>query len=111
MGNEIKSEKYRKLSIATLVIGILAFSLAITGLLLLVYGPGGPYDDFFIILINYVAIVLLVSAFVCGGIDLIRIKAGRHSNRGKRFDIAGIALAVISSLPFLGSMLLVVIFS
>ncbi len=75
MNNKIKSEKYRRLSIAASVTGILAFILAITDLFLLIYGPDGPYDDFFIILINYVAIGLLVTAVICGSIDLIRIKA------------------------------------
>jgi len=79
MDNKIKSEKYRKLSIAALVTGILAFSPFFLQL--------GP--------IQFMLFGLPITAVVCGSIDLKRIQAGRYSRKGRGFDIAGIVLGGI----------------
>lgn len=47
------------------------------------------------------ALGLSIAAVVCGSIDLKRIKAGRYSNKGRGFDIAGIVLGGIPILIFL----------
>ena len=69
MNNKIKSEKYRKLSIAALVTGIIADGLAVLNLL------GKPFFN----LISGMPVVLglSIAAVVCGSIDLKRIQAGR----------------------------------
>ena len=87
MNNKIKSEKYRKLSVAALITGILAVGLGI------------PAYFFPIFLIA--ALRLSIAAVVCGSIDLKRIKAGRYSNKSMRFDLTGIVLGVIPILALL----------
>jgi hypothetical protein len=95
--NSIKQEKYRKLSIAALVLGILAWCSLITF-------PGNfntfsysfiynffPETYIYFILSFYV-IFLSIPAIVCGSIDLKRIKAGYCNNKGIGLDIAGIVL-------------------
>ena len=79
MDNKSKSEKFRKLSIAALVCGILVFSP-----FLLQLGPIQP-----------MLWGLPIAAVVCGSIDLKRIKAGLYSRKGRGFDIAGIVLGGI----------------
>ncbi len=86
----IKSEKYRGLSIAALVTGILAIGLAGFYLAFWFYA-----SDLFIYVFLYGVSVLSIAAVVCGSIDLKRIKAGRHSSKGRGFDIAGIVLGGI----------------
>ena len=97
MNNKTKSDKFRKLSIAALVTGILAYPMGmlafivetiifqeILGLTLRIFDSvyaAGP--------------VLAITAIVCGSIDLKRIKAGRYSNNGRGFDIAGIVMGVV----------------
>ena len=123
MNNKTKSEKFRGLSITSLVTGILAF----TASLALVW-PGSysiidfiflsenvnmalrEYTLFFQISQGFV-IGLLVTAIVCGSIDLRRIKAGRYSRKGRGFDIAGIVLGVISPIfPILVFLIMIVIY-
>jgi len=37
-----------------------------------------------------------IAAFVCGIIDIVRIKSGKSSIKGRGFDITGIVLGAIS---------------
>ena len=106
--NIVKSEKYRKLSISALVTGILAVSLTIIFQLLddtmvkfipSLLGNAGVLLFSIFIIVWSVILGLSITAVVCGSIDLIRIKVGRYSNKGRGFDIAGIVLGVIFSLP------------
>jgi len=87
MNNKIKSEKYRKLSVAGLITGILAAGLGI---------PAYFFPIFLIAVLG-----LSIAAVVCGSIDLKRIKAGRYSNKGMGFDLTGIVLGVIPILALL----------
>src|SRR5665647_68636 len=100
MGNEIKLQKHRKLSVAALVTGILAISFGILYNFLwmlianflqkYVVDVGMlPY-----IIIPFLGIVLglAIAAVVCGSIDLRKIKAGIYNREGKGFDITGIVL-------------------
>ena len=91
MNNKIKSEKYRKLSVAALVTGILACGLTGTSNIPLPVLP----------LLSLVSPLLSIAAVVCGSIDLIAIAVGRYSNKGRGFDIAGIVMGVIYILYFL----------
>lgn len=106
MNNKIKSEKYRKLSIAALVTGILADGLA--GLYMVFWLPfsnflrssigdrAPAYIIIFILgLFMPVVLGLSITAVLCGSIDLKRVKADSCSNKGKGFDIAGIVLGGI----------------
>ena len=97
MNDKIKSEKYRGLSIASLVTGILTFA-----------GSFSFYFAFFLdnfiignILLFIYVICLPVPAIVCGSIDLKRIKVGRYSNKGKGMDRAGIVLGSVFMLFYI----------
>jgi hypothetical protein len=110
MNNKIKSEKYRKLSIASLITGILAYCYAlITSALVLPYLGnymkesiafssgltmfGLPIYEILPLTAGFVSCYgLPIVAVVCGSIDLKRIKTCRYSNKGKGFDITGIVL-------------------
>jgi hypothetical protein len=73
---------------------IVAFSLVLS----LFVSPDILYSliwDIFIISSVGAATGLSIAAVVCGSIDLKRIKAGRYSNKGRGFDIAGIVLGGI----------------
>jgi Tol biopolymer transport system component len=101
MNNKVKSEKFRKLSIAALITGILAY-----GNVFLFFVYVGPFvnsylknfifipDEIYIIfLVTFLVICLPVPAIVCGSIDLKRSKAGLFRNKVfKGMDIAGIVL-------------------
>jgi len=103
MGNKTKKEKFRKLSVAAFITGLLP--IVSYGLYFLVEIIGGnPY-------LSWVIFLSPVAAIVCGSIDLINIKAGVFSKKGKEMDIAGIALGVISFLGFIVWGLLVTILS
>src|SRR4030065_2571809 len=99
MENEIKPEKYRKLSVAALVTGILVVCV------------GGLYNFLWMLITDFlqtfvdmgmmpyivlpvlgIVLGLAITAVVCGSIDLKRIKAGIYSRKGKGFDITGIVL-------------------
>jgi len=79
MDNKSKTEKYRKLSIAALVCGLLVFTPFILQL-----GPIQP-----------LLWGLPISAVIYGSIDLKAIQDGRLSRKGKEFDITGIVLGSI----------------
>ena len=99
MDNDIKSEKYRKLSVAALVTGILVISLGviynflwmIIGNFLQKFVDAGmmPY---IILPVLGIVLGLAIAAVVCGSIDLKRIRNCLYSRKGKGFDITGIVL-------------------
>lgn len=103
MEDEIKLKKYRKLSLASLVTGIVSLSLAVlyNFLWMIIANSLQKYivDAGMIpnIILPFIVIVLglAIIAVVCGSIDLKKIKAGIYSNKGKGFDIAGIILGSI----------------
>jgi len=106
MNNKSKPEKYRKLSIAALVTGILAFVCALPFMEFVEVFIGPYLDNFipeeligydilFILFTFFYVICLPMPAIVCGSIDLKRIRTGRYSNKGKRLDIAGIVLGSV----------------
>ena len=99
MDNDIKLQKYRKLSVAALVTGILAISLGviynflwmIIGNFLQKFVDAGmmPY---IILPVLGIVLGLAIAAVVCGSIDLKRIRNDLYSRKGKGFDITGIVL-------------------
>ena len=99
MDNDIKSEKYRKLSVAALVTGILSISLGviynflwmIIGNFLQKFVDVGMMQ-YIILPVLVIVLGLAIAAVVCGSIDLKRIKAGIYSRKSKGFDITGIVL-------------------
>ena len=102
MNNEIKPEKYRKLSVAALVTGIISISLLVLyNFLWMVIAT--ILEKFLTtqripnVIIPFMVIILglSITAVVCGSIDLKRIKVGVSSKKGKGFDIAGIVLGSI----------------
>ena len=99
-----KKESPSRLSIAALVTGILASALGMLeitmqpGVYLILYPILGRIRSLIIPLV----FLLVIAAFVCGGIDLIIIKVRRNSKKGRGFDIAGIVLAAIPVLVVVG---------
>jgi hypothetical protein len=97
MNSQIKREKYRKLSIAALITGILTFCNAYIFIIF-----GGSFVLIYlqnliiiIFIVSFWLISLPVAAIVCGSIDLKRIKAGLSSHKGKSLDITGIVLGSV----------------
>jgi hypothetical protein len=99
MNNKVKSEKFRKLSIAALVTGILGYSIIlIFQVMEMVSGNWFwlPSMDISRITIGVIFVIgLPAAAIVCGSIDLKRIKAGLYSKKGRGLDITGIVLGSI----------------
>ena len=100
MSTKVFNEKYRKLSFAALITGVLAVSFCTLYFLL-----WALFDDFLTSFVadygfmsyamfSYVSvgICLTIVAVVTGSIDLKRIKTGTYSRKGKGFDITGIIL-------------------
>jgi hypothetical protein len=109
MNNKTKSEKFRRLSIAALVTGILAFSpVFISTQVVDIMAKFLPsfMSNVLVFLFAFLGFALYglpIAAIVCGSIDLKGIKQGRYSNKGKGFDIAGIVLGgifILSGLVF-----------
>jgi hypothetical protein len=100
MNNKSKSKKFRRLSIAALVTGLLGVCLTLIFQLLgdIMYESMPLLQkagDILFTIIWGVIFVLSVTAIVCGSVDLKRIQAGRYNKKGRGFDIAGIVLGVI----------------
>jgi uncharacterized membrane protein YidH (DUF202 family) len=93
MNNKIKPEKYRKLSIAALVTGILMYLVYFVLYLRMIFFQSAramtPIESSSVPIL---LVGLAIAAIVCGSIDLKRIKAGRYSNKGRGLDITGIVL-------------------
>lgn len=97
MNNMIKLEKFRKLSIAALVTGILPYIF--TPIIPFILDPASRFSVCFSnlatpIMFFYITIAfsLTVTAVVCGSIDLKKIKTGLNSGKGKGLDLTGIIL-------------------
>jgi len=89
MNNTVKSEKYRILPIAALVIGILTYGNEYL-VMLAANWPIAPFFSYFW------SFALPIAAIVCGSIDLKRTKAGLFRNKVlKGMDIAGIVLGSV----------------
>ena len=86
MNNNIKSEKFRGLSITALVTSILAIGLIGIVISPLFFFLNGVIANIFL----FSSPVWSIVAVVCGSIDLKRVQAGRYSNKGRGFDITGI---------------------
>lgn len=101
MNNKAKLEKYRGLSIAALVTGLLS---VITIPQIFRWSSSFHVINLETLLIKIIIVFILVigfplTAIVCGSVDLKRIKAGRYSNKGKGFSITGIVLGAVFLLP------------
>ena len=94
MNNKIKSEKYRKLSIAALVLGLLIIIPFLVIYLIVIPTRLGYFDGMAIWtpLFTLYPLPLSVAAIVCGSIDIKRIKAGLNSKKGWGMDITGITV-------------------
>ena len=99
MDNEIKTEKYRRLSVAALVTGILAICVGFLYNILWL-----PVTNFMQVYVDsstmpYIVLPVLgvvfglaITAVICGSIDLNRINKDIYNRKGKGFDITGIVL-------------------
>ena len=109
MQNGIKSEKYRGLSVASVVIGIIPCCYAF-----LLYYFFSYYSLWDLIKDNFsseltmmglsifkttpIIVGFSIAAIVCASIDLKRIKEGIYGRRGRGLDISGIVLGKFSIL-------------
>jgi hypothetical protein len=96
MNEEVKTEKFRLLSIMALVTGIIAIvDLGVIFLLSALDVMGVLNFDIFSLSLSILFWIIglaPIAAIVCGAIDLSNIRAGRVSRKGKGMDIAGIVL-------------------
>ena len=96
MNNEAKKEKTGALSIAAKVTGLSGLLLTIillTVVLTVVFTILNQNWDIYNTpesVISTLSIILSISGVACGVIDLIRIKKGKSSKKGRVFDIVGI---------------------
>jgi len=100
MNNELKTKKYRRLSIAAFVTGIpslTVFSLQAFRMWFSNYFTTDNAEKIFsTIFVTILGIILPIVAIICGSIDLVRIRKGFHKNKVfKAFDITGIVLGSI----------------
>ena len=96
MNNEAKKEKIGVLAIAAKVTGLSGLLLVIillTVVLVVVFTILNQNWNIYNTpesIISTSSIILSLSGVVCGVIDLIRIKKGKSSEKGRVFDIIGI---------------------
>jgi hypothetical protein len=96
MNNEAKKEKTGALSIAakaTGLSGLLLVMILLTVVLVVVFTILNKNWDIYNTpesIISTSSIILSLSGVICGVIDLIRIKKGKSSKKGRVFDIVGI---------------------
>ena len=100
MGNKNNQEKYSKLSIASLITGIVSYICILLMWLIfeiLLRGGVNPFNfnEIIITILTFAVFGLAIAAIVCGSIDLHRIKRGQYSSKGKGFDITGIVLGSV----------------
>jgi len=96
MNDTVKSEKYRKLSIASLITGILPYIyMLLLWLIFEILLKNVHIDEVIITILFFAVFGSVIAAIVCGSIDLKRIKRGEYSSKGKGFDITGIILGSV----------------
>ena len=96
MNNKIKTEKFRKLSITSLITSIIPYiCMLLMWLIFEILLRGVNFNEIIITILTFLVFGLPIAAVVCGSIDLKRVKAGRYSNKGKGLDIAGISLGSV----------------
>ena len=94
MNNTVKSEKYRKLPIASLITGILSY-ICVPLMWFIFEIKRVNVNEIIISILLFAVFGLAIAAIVCGSIDLNRIKRGQYSSKGKGFDIAGTVLGSV----------------
>lgn len=101
MNDKAKFEKYRGLSIAALVTGL----LSVVSISLIFRWSSSFHVINLETLLTKLIIVFILSiglpltSIICGSIDLKRVKTGRYSNKGKGLSITGIVLGSIFLIP------------
>jgi len=104
MNNKTSPERYRKLSIASLITGILPYiCVLLMWLVFEILLRGVNFNEIIITILSFAVLFgLPIAAIVCGSIDLRRIKKGKYSNKDKSFDITGIVLGSVFILAVIG---------
>jgi hypothetical protein len=96
MNNKTDTERYRKLSIASLITGILSYiCMFLMWLIFEILLRGVNFNEIIITILTFAVFGLAIAAIVCGSIDLKRIKRGQYSIKDKGFDITGIVLGSV----------------
>jgi len=103
MNNKTKTEKYRRLSIASPILALLAFVSAI--IFFIIIGPiFGNYitqnyfpenfPDFYLLIffVSFSIVFFTIPAIICGVIDFIKIKKGQYTDKGQVLDLLGVCL-------------------
>jgi hypothetical protein len=93
MNNIVKSEKFRKLPITSLITGILSYiGLLLMWLIFENLLKEIHFNEIIVTVLFFAMFGLAITAIVCGSIDLNGIKREKCSIKGKGFDITGIVL-------------------
>jgi hypothetical protein len=101
MNNKVSQKKYRRISIAAFILGILAFACAL--IFFTIIGPIFVKNiekflpGIFLVVFfeSCFAICFAIPAIICGSIDFRKIKKGQYSDNGLLLDIFGMVLGVI----------------
>jgi hypothetical protein len=93
MNIDANPQRYRKLSVTSLITGILTYSFIL--LMLLILLKMAYVNDITNIIILFTVFGLAIAAITCGSIDLKTIKSGHSSKKGKGLDISGIVLGSV----------------
>jgi hypothetical protein len=99
--NNPKPEKYRGLSIAALVTGLLG---AVTIPQIFRWSSDFHVFDLKTLIAKLIIVFILgiglpLTAIICGSIDIKRIKSGFYSRKGKGFSITAIVLGAVFLIP------------
>ena len=100
MSDEIIVQKYGKLSIASIITGMLAVSFCVLYFIswalfdnfLTSFVAGYKFMPYVLFLYVCAGVCLTITAVITGSIDLSRIKTGTYNYTGKGFGITGIVL-------------------
>ncbi len=99
MDNKIKSEKYRKFPVVSLVTGIIAlvstpFTFIIMSLFDFMSAKGE--DQIYLYGLNSIGFILGIVAIILGSLDLVKIRAGKYDKNDRGMDIGGIVSGIIA---------------
>ena len=101
MNEEVKKEKFSKLSLISVISGSLAgiYSAATwVSILFILSGSTTDVLEDWVYIIGCTFVIVLfaiLTAVTCGSIDLSNIKRGYSSKRSKKLDITGIILGIL----------------
>ena len=92
-GTDNKKEKFRGISVAALISGILSL---MPNLLYSQFEKLFGENNSYSFIIGFIQFGLIITAIICGSVDLKNIKKDPTKKKGKGLDIAGVVLGSLS---------------